>query len=91
MQPWGLYPLVPCTRAETAHGRQMTQALTPYRRLPSEPCVLTASAAAAVADTMVRTVELGVTITDVAVDGEAMCRWSATRCASGYVFRATGA
>jgi len=47
------------------------QVLTPYRRPPGSPVPETTSLpAAVVADTIVRTVELGVSITDAALDGE---------------------
>jgi len=50
------------------------QVLTPHFRAPgallSEP---TSSCAAVVADTIIRTVGLGVTITDTAVDGDVTC------------------
>ncbi len=47
------------------------QVSRPYRRPPGSPVSEpTSCAAAVVADTIVRTVELGVTITDAAVDGE---------------------
>ena len=49
----------------------MMQVPTPYRLPPGSPVSdPTSSPAAVVADTIVRTVELGVTITDAAVDGE---------------------
>src|SRR6478736_3239038 len=47
------------------------QVSTPYRRPPGSPVSEpTSCAGVVVADTIVRTVELGVTITDAAVDGE---------------------
>src|SRR5689334_20456072 len=69
-----------CRCEETGSRRLMMQVPTPLSSPPGGPVSQpTFSAGSILADTIVRTVELGVTITDAAIDGETTVVWCELR------------